>query len=114
MLPPCLASALRGAGLTSSSSATLRCSHADSYRCHALPPQEIMFIETSAKDGFNIKLLFRRLATALPTLESSAGQATEQQTTVVNLTAPPPSNSAGSGTGGDAATSSSYLSSCCG
>ena len=26
--------------------------------------QEIMFIETSAKEGFNIKLLFRRLATA--------------------------------------------------
>ena len=25
--------------------------------------QEIMFIETSAKEGFNIKLLFRRLAT---------------------------------------------------
>ena len=28
-----------------------------------LAAQDIMFIETSAKEGFNIKLLFRRLAT---------------------------------------------------
>jgi len=50
--------------------------------------QDIMFIETSAKEGFNIKLLFRRLATALPSLEGG-GAATEQPQ-VVNLTAPPP------------------------
>ena len=41
--------------------------------------QEIMFIETSAKEGFNIKLLFRRLATALPNLESSAAPAPDPQ-----------------------------------
>lgn len=31
----------------------------------------IMFIETSAKAGFNIKALFRKLATALPGMEST-------------------------------------------
>jgi Ras-related protein Rab-6A len=36
--------------------------------------EDIMFIETSAKDNSNIKLLFRRLATALPSLETNAGQ----------------------------------------
>jgi len=54
--------------------------------------QDIMFIETSAKEGFNIKLLFRRLATALPSLEGG-GAATEQPQ-VINLTAPPPKGEA--------------------
>ena len=62
--------------------------------------QEIMFIETSAKEGFNIKILFRRLATALPTLEAGGSEAAEQPQ-VVNLTSPPP-NSASGGNGGDA------------
>lgn len=31
-----------------------------------------MFIESSAKAGFNIKALFRKLATALPGMEASA------------------------------------------
>ena len=34
--------------------------------------ESIMFIETSAKAGFNIKALFRKLATALPGMESAA------------------------------------------
>ena len=34
----------------------------------------IMFIESSAKAGFNIKALFRRLATALPGMESAQPQ----------------------------------------
>ena len=53
-----------------------------------LMPQEIMFIETSAKEGFNIKLLFRRLATALPALESSGGDgaAAEPAAQTVSLT----------------------------
>ena len=34
----------------------------------------IMFIETSAKAGHNIKPLFRRLATALPGMESAQNQ----------------------------------------
>jgi len=47
-----------------------------------------MFIETSAKEGFNIKLLFRRLATALPALESSGGDgaAAEPAAQTVSLT----------------------------
>jgi Ras-related protein Rab-6A len=31
----------------------------------------IMFIESSAKAGFNIKALFRKLATALPGIEAA-------------------------------------------
>lgn len=31
----------------------------------------IMFIETSAKAGYNVKALFRRLATALPGMDSA-------------------------------------------
>jgi len=54
--------------------------------------QEIMFIETSAKEGFNIKLLFRRLATALPSLES--GGSNSEQTQVVHLTMAPPKSEA--------------------
>lgn len=34
----------------------------------------IMFIETSAKAGFNIKALFRKLATSLPGMESAKPQ----------------------------------------
>ena len=36
----------------------------------------IMFIETSAKAGFNIKALFRKLATSLPGMESAQPQQT--------------------------------------
>jgi Ras-related protein Rab-6A len=36
--------------------------------------ENIMFIETSAKAGFNIKALFRKLATALPGMESAQSQ----------------------------------------
>ena len=65
--------------------------------------QEIMFIETSAKEGFNIKLLFRRLATALPALEGGeGGAAAAEQPQVVNLTAAPaqPSNGGSTEAGG--------------
>ena len=34
----------------------------------------IMFIESSAKAGFNIKALFRKLATALPGMETAPAQ----------------------------------------
>lgn len=34
----------------------------------------IMFIESSAKAGFNIKALFRKLATALPGVEAAPAQ----------------------------------------
>ena len=50
---------------------------------------EIMCIETSAKEGFNIKLLFRRLATALPSLKSNGAANAEQQAQIVHLTAAP-------------------------
>jgi GTPase SAR1 family protein len=47
----------------------------------------IMFIETSAKAGFNIKALFRKLATALPGMESA--QATPAPSLIdIKLSAP--------------------------
>lgn len=58
--------------------------------------QEIMFIETSAKEGFNIKLLFRRLATALPSLESNGNS---EQPQVIHLTAAPAKPEASEGGG---------------
>ena len=69
-----------------------------------------MFIETSAKEGFNIKLLFRRLATALPALESGGTESAEQAQ-VVHLTSAPPASSAG-GNGGSADATSSYCGAC--
>jgi Ras-related protein Rab-6A len=66
-----------------------------------------MFIETSAKEGFNIKLLFRRLATALPALESNGAESTEQAQ-VVNLTTVPPASASGGGNGDSADSASSY------
>ena len=53
------------------------------------------------QEGFNIKLLFRRLATALPNLESSAAPPNDPQ--VINLTAPPPTAAATAAKGGCAA-----------
>ena len=35
----------------------------------------VMFIETSAKAGYNVKQLFRRVAAALPGMEATAGGA---------------------------------------
>ena len=40
--------------------------------------ESIMFIESSAKAGFNIKQLFRKLATALPGMESAQSQPSNQ------------------------------------
>ena len=68
-----------------------------------------MFIETSAKEGFNIKLLFRRLATALPTLESSGSEPAEQPQ-VVHLTSTPANASASDAA--NASATSSYCGAC--
>jgi len=46
----------------------------------------VMFIETSAKGNFNIKLLFRRLATALPGIDNG-GSAPNPN--LVDITLPP-------------------------
>ncbi len=43
----------------------------------------IMFIESSAKAGFNIKALFRKLATALPGVESAQAQPTGANRTLI-------------------------------
>ena len=36
--------------------------------------ENIMFIESSAKAGFNVKALFRKIATSLPGMESAQNQ----------------------------------------
>ena len=37
--------------------------------------EEVMFIETSAKAGFNVKVLFRKIAAALPGMETPSPSA---------------------------------------
>ena len=46
-------------------------------KAHAAKKENVMFIETSAKAGHNVKALFRKLATTLPewrTLRSRTAQ----------------------------------------
>ena len=52
----------------------------------------VMFIETSAKAGFNVKALFRKIAAALPGMEAPAPAAkpAEDRLVDVKLTAPAP------------------------
>jgi Ras-related protein Rab-6A len=59
-----------------------------------------MFIESSAKAGFNIKALFRKLATALPGMEAQAQPA--QNLIDIKLSAPkkPEGEGAGEAKGG--------------
>ena len=40
-------------------------------RFHQAKELNVMFIETSAKAGYNVKQLFRRVADALPGMESA-------------------------------------------
>lgn len=52
--------------------------------------ESIMFIESSAKAGFNIKQLFRKLATALPGMESAQAQPANTNMIDVKLSASKP------------------------
>lgn len=53
----------------------------------------VMFIETSAKAGFNIKALFRKIASALPGMETLSSSTKQEDMVDVNLKS---SNSSGS------------------
>ncbi|KVI00556.1 ras-related protein RABH1b [Cynara cardunculus var. scolymus] len=53
----------------------------------------VMFIETSAKAGFNIKALFRKIASALPGMEALSSSTKQEDMVDVNLKS---SNSSGS------------------
>ncbi|KAL1920408.1 uncharacterized protein VTP21DRAFT_785 [Calcarisporiella thermophila] len=46
----------------------------------------VMFIETSAKAGHNVKALFRKIAQALPGMENSMNDTSRDQMTKVDLT----------------------------
>lgn len=54
---------------------------------------DIMFIETSAKAGFNIKALFRKIAAALPGMEKAQ---LSGQTDLIDVNLSPGQNSSGS------------------
>lgn len=54
--------------------------------------ESIMFIESSAKAGFNIKQLFRKLATALPGMESAQAQPPSTNMIDVKLSASKPAD----------------------
>jgi Ras-related protein Rab-6A len=56
----------------------------------------IMFIESSAKAGFNIKALFRKLATALPGMEAAQAQPA-QNLIDIKLSAPKKTEGEGAG-----------------
>ncbi|EFN52525.1 GTP binding protein [Chlorella variabilis] len=58
----------------------------------------VMFIETSAKAGFNIKALFRKIAAALPGMEA-LNSAKQEDLVDINLA---PSSAAKAGAGGSA------------
>jgi len=61
---------------------------------------EMMFIETSAKAGSNVKALFRKVAAALPGLDASKALPEDQRpqpSTVIDLTQRPPAKAAGWG-----------------
>jgi Ras-related protein Rab-6A len=57
--------------------------------------ENVMFIETSAKAGFNIKPLFRKLATALPGMESAQSQGSTNLIDIKLAAAPAASSSEG-------------------
>ncbi|EQC39751.1 Ras-like protein Rab-6A [Saprolegnia diclina VS20] len=51
--------------------------------------ENVMFIETSAKAGHNIKALFRKLATVLPGMETTPAAATDANLIDIKLSAAP-------------------------
>jgi Ras-related protein Rab-6A len=53
--------------------------------------QDVLFVETSAKAGFNVKALFRKIAAALPRIEETSKNKPrhEEQLVDVTLTATP-------------------------
>ena len=63
----------------------------------------VMFIETSAKAGFNIKALFRKIAAALPGLEALNAKKPKEDLVDINLAAA----NTGSNQSGSAAAASS-------
>lgn len=64
----------------------------------------VMFIETSAKAGFNIKALFRKIAAALPGLEALNAKKPKEDLVDINLAA--------ANTGSNQAGSAAAVSSC--
>ena len=81
----------------------------------------VLFVETSAKAGYNVKTLFKKLATALPgstaggaaganaggvgtgAASSSGGAASTASSSIIDLKVPAPAPGAGAANGGGAA-----------
>jgi len=55
----------------------------------------LMFVETSAKVGHNVKVLFRRIAMALPGMDDGAGSENRGQMINVDINARPPEQDSG-------------------
>ena len=55
---------------------------------------DVLFVETSARAGYNIKQMFRKLAMALPGMDASSQLPAEATTVDVRLSAPPPAGAA--------------------
>ena len=68
----------------------------------------VLFIETSAKAGYNIKPLFRKLATTLPGMEAQAAAANEAAASknLIDITISPTPVGPGDATGKEAPASS--------
>ena len=48
--------------------------------------ENVLFVETSAKAGFNVKALFRKIAAALPGIEETARAKPKQEEQLVDVT----------------------------
>ncbi|KAG0189056.1 Ras- protein Rab6 [Apophysomyces sp. BC1034] len=55
----------------------------------------VMFIETSAKAGHNVKLLFKRIAQALPGIDDEANETSKEQMQKVDLQTSDGNNASG-------------------
>ena len=67
---------------------------------HKAREEGVLFVETSAKAGFNIKALFRKLATALPgSTTAPAPSAAESNLIDIKLNHVPPPDTAASASG---------------
>ena len=58
--------------------------------CFQAKELNVMFIETSAKAGYNVKQLFRRVAAALPGMESTESKKDDPMTEVILKDTPVP------------------------
>ena len=62
----------------------------------------VLFIETSAKAGYNIKPLFQKLATTLPGADTDATAASTKASNLIDITIDPTTEAGAEGAGAGA------------